>query len=113
MVSGQALGGRVLHAGPRVQSLHAALEGCGCIILPTSQPMLLYLVAEPHKTLCVSHPLPGCAFPCLSGKVPVSSSLENYQVPAATWEEGELALKESGRSPENSGACPPRVPGCI
>lgn len=46
MVSGQALGGGVLHAGPRVQSLHAALEGCGCIILPASQPMLLYLVAE-------------------------------------------------------------------
>ena len=46
MVSGQALGGGVLHAGLRVQSLPATLEGCGCIILPTSQPVLLYLLAE-------------------------------------------------------------------
>ena len=69
-----------LWTGPRGQGPACS---CGCIILPTSRPTLLYLLAKTHKTPCVSHPLPGWGFPCLSGKASVSSSLENRQVQQA------------------------------
>lgn len=80
---------------------------------PHHSPCFFTCWPSPHKTPCASPPLPGWGFPCLSGKVSVSSSLENYQVPAAAWEEGELALKKSGKSPKNSGVCPPQVLGRI
>lgn len=86
MVSGQALGDEVLHAV-------VAASSC-----PHHSPCFFTCWPRPHKTPCVSHPLPGWGFPCLSGKASVSSSLEICQVPAGAWEEGMLALR-GGQEP--------------
>lgn len=80
---------------------------------PHHSPCFFTCWPSPHKTPCASHPLPGWGFPCLSGKVSVSSSLENYQVPAAAWEEGELALKSRARALRTVGCVHLRFRGAL
>lgn len=94
---------------------------CGCIILPTSQPTLLYLLAKTPQDAMRLPPPPWMGLPCLSGKASVSSSLENCQVPAGTWEEdagferraGALrsVASASGRAlPRRPSICPACLP---